>query len=142
MQLTKFSDYAIRVLIYVESADPKLITIDEITKAYGISRAHLMKVVNSLTQNGFLTAVRGRNGGIKLGRPPNEINLAEVLTTTEPNFSFVECMGGNNTCSITPNCKFKQIMFKARTDFLNSMASYTLADITVNKTAFNFITQE
>jgi len=69
MQLTRFTDYAFRVLMYAEAAGNELVTIDEITRAYGISRAHLMKVVNSLTRGGILTAVRGRSGGLRLARP-------------------------------------------------------------------------
>ena len=79
MQLTKFSDYALRVLMYAEGAGDRLVTIDEISEAYGISRAHLMKVVNALTRAGFLTATRGRSGGLKLAKPAHSIVLGDVV---------------------------------------------------------------
>ena len=79
MQLTKFSDYALRVLMYAQAAGDRLVTIDEMATAYGVSRAHLMKVVNTLTRAGYLTAVRGRKGGLKLAKPAERIRLGDVV---------------------------------------------------------------
>src|SRR5262245_19683661 len=101
MQLTKFSDYALRVLMYAHSAGERLVTIEEIAGSYRISRAHLMKVVNALTRSGYLTAVRGRSGGLKLARPAAEIRLGDVVRATEPDFALVECMATGNQCVIT-----------------------------------------
>src|SRR5690606_19013069 len=101
MQLTMFSDLALRVLMFSNAAGDRLVTIDEIANAYGISRAHLTKVVNALTRNGYLTAVRGRSGGLKLAMPAEKINLGEVIRTTEPDFALVECFATGSQCVIT-----------------------------------------
>ena len=79
MQLTKFSDYALRVLMYAHAAGDRRVTIEEMAAAYRISRAHLMKVANSLTRAGYLTALRGRSGGLVLARPAKDIRLGEVV---------------------------------------------------------------
>src|SRR5215472_4440682 len=105
MQLTKFSDYALRVLMYVHAAGDRRVTIEEMAASYRISRAHLMKVVNALTRAGFLTAVRGRSGGLMLGRPADEIRLGEVIRSTEPDFALVECFATDNQCIVTRCCR-------------------------------------
>ena len=129
MQLTKFSDYALRVLIYVESAKDELVTIDQIASAYGISRAHLMKVVNTLTREGFLNAVRGRSGGLRLAKPPGEIRLGDVLRATEPDFAIVECFSTGSPCAITRCCRLSGVLQDALGGFLDVMDRHTLADI-------------
>ena len=91
MQLTRFSDYAFRVLMFAHAAGDRLVTIEEMADTYAISRAHLMKVVNKLTRAGYLTAVRGRYGGLRLAKPASEINLGDVVRSTEPDFALVEC---------------------------------------------------
>ena len=98
MQLTTFSDYALRVLTYAHAAGDRLVTIEEMAGSYRISRAHLMKVVNALTRGGYLTAVRGRSGGLKLARPAAEIGLGDVVRATEPDFALVECFSTGNQC--------------------------------------------
>src|SRR5262245_31232530 len=101
MQLTKFSDYALRVLMYAHSAGDRLVTIEEMAGSYRISRAHLMKVVNALTRSGYLIPVRGRSGGLKLAKPATDIRLGDVVRATEPDFALVECMATGNQCVIT-----------------------------------------
>ena len=105
MQLTKFSDYALRVLMYTHAAGGRRVTIEEIAAAYRISRAHLMKVVNSLARAGYLTAHRGRSGGIVLGRPAEDICLGKVVRATEPAFAIVECFSTNNQCVASDCCR-------------------------------------
>ncbi len=79
--------------------------IEETAELYGISRAHLMKVANQLTRSGFLKPVRGRSGGLTLGKPPQKIGLSDVLRATEPDFALVECFGADDSqCLITPRC--------------------------------------
>src|SRR5690606_8391023 len=90
MRLTTFSDYALRVLMYAATAQDRLITVEETANAYGISRAHLRKVVNILTRRGFVRGVRGRSGGFTLARRPEDINLGAVVRATEPDFALVE----------------------------------------------------
>lgn len=93
MRLTSFSDYALRLLLYVARHEDRLVTIEEAASAYDISRTHLTKVANLLTREGFLASVRGRSGGLTMGRPAAEITLGDVLRATEPDFAGVECFG-------------------------------------------------
>jgi Rrf2 family nitric oxide-sensitive transcriptional repressor len=98
MRLTNFSGYALRVLMYAAAQGDRLITIEETANVYGISRTHLMKVANQLTQAGYLKAVRGRSGGLALAKRPNRIKLGDVLRVTEPDFALVECFTADNRC--------------------------------------------
>src|SRR5690349_12489447 len=105
MRMTTFSDYALRVLMYAAAARERLITIEETAKVYNVSRAHLMKVVNILTREGYLKAVRGRFGGFTLAKPPEAINLGSVVRATEPDFALVECFAAGSQCIITKRCQ-------------------------------------
>ncbi len=136
MQLTNFTDYSLRVLLYAASQGERRITIEETANIYGISRAHLMKVVNQLTASGFLTAVRGRSGGVVLARPPEKIRLGDVVRATEPDFAMVECFREENHCAITPRCKLRGVLHEAKSDFLATLDRYTLADIALKSRDF------
>lgn len=129
MRLTNFSDYALRVLMLAAARGGRLITIEEAARVYGISRAHLMKVVNQLTRAGFLKAVRGRAGGLTLARPPQDINLADVLRATEPDFTLVECFEAENRCLLAPCCRLRGILDEALSSFVTTVSRYTLADL-------------
>jgi Rrf2 family nitric oxide-sensitive transcriptional repressor len=136
MRLTNFSDYALRVLMYAAARDDRLITIDETAKVYGISRAHLMKVVNQLTRAGFLKAVRGRSGGLILAKHPTKIRLGHVLKATEADFALVECFSPDNQCVITPRCRLRGAFGEALHAFLASLDRYTLADVLLSPRDF------
>ena len=136
MQLTKFSDYALRVLMYAECAGDRLVTIDEISEAYGISRAHLMKVVNALTRAGFLTATRGRSGGLKLAKPAHKIVLGDVVRSTETNFDLVECFSTGNQCVITGCCRLPRVLNEALQAFIEVLDGYTLANVALKPKTF------
>ncbi|WP_421851500.1 Rrf2 family transcriptional regulator [Oricola sp.] len=136
MQLTKFSDYALRVLMYVDGADDRLVTIDEIAGAYGVSRAHLMKVVNALTRTGYLASVRGRNGGLRLSRPAEEIRLGDVIRKTEPDMALVECFGGESNCAITGCCRLPNALHAALEAFIAELDRHTLADVSLSRNDF------
>jgi Rrf2 family nitric oxide-sensitive transcriptional repressor len=136
MKLTNFSDYALRVLMYAAVREDRLITIDETAKVYGISRAHLMKVVNQLTRAGYLKAVRGRSGGLMLAKHPGKIRLGHVLKATEPDFALVECLTPANQCLITPRCRLRGALKEALGAFLTSLDRYTLADLILNPSDF------
>ena len=99
MRLTSFSDYALRLLIHAAAHADRLITIEEAALAYGISRSHLTKVANVLTRHGFLVAVRGRSGGLRMGREPATLMLGEVLRVTEPDFASIDCFGPDEVAS-------------------------------------------
>ncbi len=136
MRLTNFSDLSFRVLLYAASKQHRLVTIDEMYNFYDVSRGHLMKVVNGLTRAGYLEAVRGRTGGLRLARSPEEINLAAVLRTTETDFSLVECMRPGNKCNLSPMCRLKAPLDDAMASFMETMGKYTLADILLKESAF------
>ncbi len=129
MRLTTFTDYALRVLMYAAAQDGRLITIEETAQLYGISRAHLMKVVNQLTRAGYLKAVRGRSGGLSLGMRPERIRLGDIARATEPDFALVECFGSDDRCLIAPRCRLRGVLDAALSAFLQVLDAHTLADV-------------
>ncbi|MEM5493002.1 Rrf2 family transcriptional regulator [Hoeflea sp. AS16] len=136
MKLTTFSDYALRVLMYAGAAGDRLVTIEETARVYRISQAHLMKVVNVLTNAGYLRAVRGRSGGFTLARRPEEINLGAVLRATETDFALVECFTPTNECLISSRCRLPKLLNKALAAFISTFDDYTLADIMLSEQDF------
>lgn len=129
MRLTSFTDFAVRLLMYAAAHDDRLITIEEASEVYGISRAHLMKITNALTKAGFLKAVRGRAGGLTLARPPRKIRLGDVMRATEPDFALVECFGAANRCTITRCCRLRGVLHEGLDAFNAVLDKYTLADL-------------
>ncbi len=128
MYLTQYTDYALRVLIYAAANQDKLVNIGSIAEAYGISKSHLMKVVTALVKAGFLEGVRGKGGGLRLGKPAESIRIGEVVRELEP-FPIVECMGNNGNCILTPSCRFAGVLDGALQQFLHYLDGYTLADL-------------
>jgi Rrf2 family nitric oxide-sensitive transcriptional repressor len=141
MQLTKFSDYALRVLMYAHAAGGRRVTIEEMAAAYRISRAHLMKVANSLTRAGYLTAVRGRSGGLVLTRPAKDIRLGEVVRATEPAFAIVECFSTNNQCVVSDCCRLAGVLDQALRAFLTVLDQHTLASVALKPKDFRAVFQ-
>ena len=139
MQLTRFSDYALRVLMFTHAADGRLVTIEEMADAYDISRAHLMKVVNALTRTGYLTAVRGRSGGLRLAMPAADIVIGDVVRATEPDFALVECFSTGNQCVITKCCKLQGVLEDALQAFLAVLDQHTLESIALRPKDFRAI---
>ena len=129
MQLTRYSDYCLRVLIYLAVTEDELVTIEEISQSYGISRNHLMKVVNHLARLNYIQSVRGKGGGIRLSLAPANINVGRLIRDTEADLAVVECFSSKNQCCITPACKLKTILGEALTAFLSVLDQYTLKDI-------------
>jgi Rrf2 family nitric oxide-sensitive transcriptional repressor len=142
MQLTKFSDYSLRVLMYAHAAGDRLVTIEEMAASYRISRAHLMKVVNALTRAGYLAAVRGRTGGLKLARPAEEIRLGDVIRTTEPDFALVECFSTGGQCVIGGCCRLPAVLRRALGAFLAELDQHTLASIALRPRDFRKVFAE
>lgn len=136
MQLTKFSDFALRVLMYTHAAGDRLVTIEEMARSYRVSRAHLMKVVNALTRAGYLKAVRGRAGGLRLAKAADEIRLGDVVKTTEPDFALVECFATGNQCVISGRCRLPGVMKEALNNFIAALNRYTLASIALRPEDF------
>lgn len=129
MRLTNFSDFSMRLLMYAAVNGDRLITIEETSEVYDISRAHLMKIANTLTRAGYLKAVRGRSGGLKLAKPPKKIRLGDVLRATESDFDLVECFTKDSQCVITRACRLRGILHEALDAFAATLDRYTLADL-------------
>ncbi len=136
MRLTTLSDYALRVLMYAAAENDRLITIEETSSVYDISKAHLMKVVNILTRAGYLKSVRGRSGGFMLAIAPEKINLGDVVRETEPDFALVECFATGNRCVLTKKCKLANVLNEALSSFVGTLDKYTLADISLPRRDF------
>ena len=130
MRLTRYSDYAMRVLLYVGARPERVCPIAEISRAYGVSQNHLMKVVNDLVRQGWLASARGRFGGVRLGRPPEEINVGAVIRHTEDGFDLVDC----GRCVIAPACGLSGALGEALAAFMKVLDGYSLADLLGRKT--------
>ena len=129
VRLTLHADFALRVLIQVGLSDGKLTTIKDIAQSFGISKAHLMKVVNDLSRKGYLDTVRGRNGGIRLMRKPRDINIGQVVRDTEDQLGVVGCLEHKGYCPIERVCVLRGALRKATEAFLAVLDAHTLADL-------------
>ena len=129
MRLTLHTDFALRVLIQVGLNDGKLTTINDIAQSFGISKAHLMKVVNDLSQKGYLDTVRGRNGGIRLMREPRDINIGQVVRDTEDQLDVIGCLEHKGYCPIERVCVLRRALRNATDAFLAVLDALTLADL-------------
>lgn len=133
MHLTTFTDYTLRVLIYLALEPDRLATIPEMASAYGISENHLMKVVHRLARGGTIESVRGKGGGVRLARPPAEIRLGEVIRASEGDSAIVECFSETaNGCRIAPVCRLSKILGDAFAGLYQSLDAFTLADLCAN----------
>ena len=130
MRLTTYTDFCVRVLIYVGLNDDRPSTTKEIADAYGVSKNHLMKVVYDLGVKGYLNTTRGRNGGIRLGRPAAQINLGALIRDTEDSKALTECLpGGDGQCHIQSACVMRGVMAEALGEFFAVLDRHTLADL-------------
>lgn len=131
MRLTRYTDYAMRLLIHLAVHDGKLCSISEISGAYAISQNHLMKVAHDLGRAGYVQAVRGRAGGLSLARPADKINVGEIVRHTEEGFDLVDCPN----CPIAPACGLSVALAKALAAFMVVLDGYTLADLVAKHAA-------
>jgi Rrf2 family nitric oxide-sensitive transcriptional repressor len=129
MYLTRYTDYSLRVLMYVALKGDKISTINEIAISYNISKNHLMKVVQALNNSGYLNAVRGKNGGLRLNGNPEDINIGTVVRETEQALALVDCFPGGMGCVITPACQLKIVLSEALEGFFKTLDKYSLADL-------------
>jgi Rrf2 family transcriptional regulator, nitric oxide-sensitive transcriptional repressor len=129
MQLSKFTDYAFRALMYLGRNNKENLTIDRLSENLDIPVHHLKKIINKLAKTEYLTSIKGRNGGLKLGLTPDKINLGEVLKLTEVNLNLVECMNNTSTCPLICDCKLKGAISNSLEAFVEEMSKYTLEDI-------------
>jgi Rrf2 family nitric oxide-sensitive transcriptional repressor len=137
MRLTTYTDYALRVLMYLAAQPQRKPTVGEIAKVHGISRHHLMKVVQGLSRAGFIETARGNQGGLKLNRPAAAIGLGEVVRQTEPDLDIVPCLAseGADCCLISPACRLRGALHRAGASFLEVLDEYSLADLVQNREA-------
>jgi Rrf2 family nitric oxide-sensitive transcriptional repressor len=135
MQLTRYSDYSLRVLMHLAVTPSPLSRIEEIADAYGISRGHVMKVVRHLAALGLVETVRGRGGGLRLARPPEAVNVGRVIRQTEENLALVECFRPDGRCPIAPACVLRTALGEALDAFLAVLDGYTLADLVARRRA-------
>lgn len=129
MKLTQYTDYSLRVLMYLGSRPSEKVQIDEIANFYHISKNHLMKVVHHLATLGYIKTMRGRGGGIMLNYKPHELKLGDIVRHTEDNFHMAECFRPDNACVLTEVCGLTPILGSALNAYLNTLDQYTLEDI-------------
>ena len=130
MTLTRFSDYALRVLMFAAVRGEKPFSVSEVAGKYQLSRNHLAKIINRLVRTGHLKARRGRRGGVWLGRDPKTIRLGAVVRMTENESPLVECFeASSNRCFLTPACRLKGVLAQALNEFYAALDRRTLADL-------------
>lgn len=130
MRLTDYTDYSLRTLMYLGVHRDRLVTIQDIADAYGISKSHLMKVVHQLGLAGLVETLRGRSGGLRLGKEPEQIKIGDVVARTEPDFMMVECFSRHhNTCVLATSCELQGALRRATAAYLDVLNDVTLADL-------------
>jgi len=133
MRLTDYTDYSLRTLMYLGLNRDRLVTIQDIADTYGISKSHLMKVVHQLGLAGLIETIRGRNGGLRLGKEPSEIILGQVVRYTEPDFAMVECFdAARDQCVLSPACELRNALWHATNAYLKVLDGITLAQLLKN----------
>lgn len=137
MQLTQFTDYSLRALIYLTLKND-ICTIKDITEAYAISNNHMVKIIHNLAKLGLIKTIRGKNGGISMATSPQDINLGSLISKLESHFDLVPCFNKEKAnCCIAPACKLKSILYEAQKAFMNVLNQFTLEDIIHNKIELN-----
>jgi Rrf2 family nitric oxide-sensitive transcriptional repressor len=132
MQISLFSDYALRTLIYLGIHPDRRVTLQELARAYGISLDHLRKVVHRLAQLGYIDSRRGRNGGLQLALPPRDIYAGEVIQAMEPTaVEPIDCL--RRECRIVGACRLQGALIQAMRRFYEELDQFTLADLMDNR---------
>ncbi len=139
MRLTRQTNYAIRILMYCAANEGRLSRISEIAKAYSLSDLFLFKILQPLVENGFVETVRGRNGGVRLAKPAEDITLFEVVRVTEDNFAMAECFETDDAeCPLVDSCGLNEALRKALNAFFEVLGSYTIRDLADSKPDMRF----
>jgi Rrf2 family nitric oxide-sensitive transcriptional repressor len=129
MQLTYRSDYALRLVLYLAAHPDRVVSVQEVSRAYRVSPHHMVKVARLLVSRGIVAAVRGRRGGLRLDRPAAQLTVGALVRLTEPHFNVVECFDeAGNTCPIAPACGMKGVFRRARAAFLDVLDGHTIAE--------------
>ena len=142
MQLDKFSDYALRILIALAVHAPTKLATSGIASMYGISENHLSKIATTLAKAGFVVSERGRKGGLTLAMPPENISIGGVLRTLKKDEPVVECFSSNTSCAILPACGLRTPLLTAQEAFFKALDGYSLADVTRSKLALKELLAE
>lgn len=133
MRLSEYTDYTLRVLMYCAAHRQRLVTIGELAEHHGLSKNHLMKVVNDLARQGLIETTRGRGGGLRLLKEPGAIRIGDVVRASETDFRLVECFDpATNACTLTPSCRLKHLFDEALQGYFRALDGATLADVTVD----------
>lgn len=141
MRLTKQTNYAVRMLMYCAANNDRLSRIPEIAKAYGVSELFLFKILQPLNKAGLVETVRGRNGGVRLGRPADKITLFDVVRVTEDSFAMAECFedDGEIDCPLVDSCGLNAALRRALNAFFGVLAEYTIDDLVKARPQINFL---
>ena len=140
MQLTTFTDYGLRTLMFLAAHPDRLCSIREVAGYYDISYNHLVKVAHRLAQLGVIVSTKGKGGGIKLAKRADQLKLGDLVRFLEPSMDVVECFNrDSNTCRITDSCQLKHYLFDAKKDFLASLNRHTLSDTVKSKKLFSVV---
>ncbi len=141
MQLDKFTDYALRVLMTLAVRAPERVPTSEIAALFGLSDHHLSKVATQLAREGFVASERGRNGGLILARPADQISIGAVVRAMKRDDPVVECFGPNTSCLILPACGLRDPLAEAQEAFFATLDRYTLAEVTRSRSALESLLQ-
>ncbi|OUR93500.1 Rrf2 family transcriptional regulator [Halobacteriovorax marinus] len=133
MRLTNFTDYSLRVLIYLAVKGDELSTVSEISGKYDISNNHLVKVVHNLSKMGIINTYKGKSGGINLALEPSKLNIGKLIRELEEDSPLVECFSDKGNCKLNPACKLKAALSLAKKSFYETLETFTLADMVKNK---------
>lgn len=137
MRLAEYTDYTLRLLMYCAARPQQRVTIAEVAERHGVSKNHLMKIVNDLARQGVLQTTRGRGGGIRLLKDPATIRIGDVVRASETDFRLVECFDGRtNLCTLTPTCRLKKVLDSALRAYFRELDGATLADIAHSESDF------
>lgn len=137
MQLTIFTDYGLRTLMYLAAYPERRCSVREVSEHYGISRNHLVKVVHFLSQLGYIDSSKGKGGGIRLAKPAELLRIGDLVRELEPHMQLVECFDKDtSTCRISSGCQLKHFLAEANDAFIKSLNRYALADAVRNKELF------
>lgn len=141
MRLTKQTNYAVRMLMYCAANNDQLSRIPEIAKAYGVSELFLFKILQPLNKAGLVETVRGRNGGVRLGRAADKITLFDVVKVTEDSFAMAECFedDGDVDCPLIDSCGLNSALRKALNAFFDVLTEYTIDDLVKARPQINFL---
>lgn len=138
MKLTQYSDLGLRLLMYLALRKGESATIQEVSDRFGVSKNHMVKISHQLTKSGLIESTRGRNGGVRLSRPPESINVEEALRATEDNFDLVECFNAlQNRCVISDVCRLSGVLDAAMAAFFDVLREVSLADLVKNSKALD-----